>query len=85
MAQGDPADTLDLAASRLEAAVDRLADAIGPLAAAGPGSAESPGSGDGMVPRQEIAVLADRLDATLLRLRAALAEELRRGEDERAD
>ena len=33
-----------------------------------------------MVPRAEVAAMADRLDATIARLRRALAEELRTGD-----
>jgi hypothetical protein len=35
-----------------------------------------------MVPRTEVAALAQRLDSTITRLRGALAEELRHAEDD---
>jgi hypothetical protein len=53
------------AAERLEAAVDRLAEAI-PAALARPAP---PG-----VPAEDVAALAERLNATIARLRAALGE-----------
>lgn len=51
-----------LAAARLEAAVERLAQALAARVADG-------------VPREEVAALAARLDETLARLRAALDED----------
>lgn len=63
-------DPVAEAAARLEAAVDRLAQA---LARPRP----RPDVED-MVPRAEVAAIAERLDATIARLRGAIAEELRR-------
>lgn len=72
------ADLLGLATARLEAAVERLADVLGP-ALQRRAEAESDAEG---VPRAEVAALAARLDQTITRLRGALAEEMRRAEDE---
>jgi hypothetical protein len=55
------------ALARLEAAVERLA-----IAAARPREAVAPGEG---VPRAQVQAIADRLDETIARLRAALGEE----------
>jgi len=65
------ADPVAAAAARLEAAVAELAALLArvPL----PTDAE----GDEMVPRAAVAAMADRLDATLVRLRQVLADELR--------
>ncbi|MBL6454413.1 hypothetical protein JMJ55_03690 [Belnapia sp. T6] len=64
-------DDLANAAARLETAVDRLTQILSRHAA-------SPAAEDGeMVPRAEVAAMAERLDATIARLRGALAEELR--------
>jgi hypothetical protein len=77
---GGSAQSLMRAAARLEMAVDRLALAIG---AARSAAAEAVAEDAmGAVPRAEVAALADRLDATIARLRGALAEEMRRAEDE---
>ena len=58
-----------LAAARLEAAVERLAEVL---------VRPQPPADDGdTVPRAEVAAMAERLDATIARLRAALADELR--------
>jgi len=64
---GDPTGR---ALSRLEAAVERLAEA----AARPRFDASATESGD-MVPRAAVAAIADRLDETIARLRAALGEE----------
>lgn len=72
------ADPLVQAATRLEAAVARLADVLG--AALQRRAAPEPAE-DG-VPRAEVAALAEKLDSTITRLRGALAEEMRRAEDE---
>lgn len=73
------------AAARLEAAVERLAEALGTAFAARragePAGPEGAAEGE-MVPRAEVAALADRLDATIARLRGVLAEDLRRAEEE---
>lgn len=62
-------DPVAAAAARLEAAVERLAENLSrPRALAEDAEA---------VPRAEVAAMAERLDATIARLRAALAEELR--------
>ncbi|HYZ31666.1 MAG TPA: hypothetical protein VE684_05210 [Crenalkalicoccus sp.] len=60
------------AAERLEAAVEHLAAAI---------AARTAADAD-MIPRTEVSALAERLDATVARLRTALAEEMRRAEEE---
>lgn len=67
-------DPVAMAAARLESAVERLA-----VAMARPRPAAAPAD---MVPRAEVAAMAERLDATIARLRLALAEELRAGETE---
>lgn len=65
------ADPVAQAAARLEAAVERLAE----IAARAPRpAADGSGGGDG-VPRAAVAAIADKLDATVARLRAALGEE----------
>jgi len=69
---GAEADAMEQALARLEGAVDRLAAAL----AAAPRPAPSAG-----VPRAQIAVLAERLDATLAALRAALADQDAVGQD----
>ncbi|MDN3564002.1 hypothetical protein ACFQY5_01640 [Paeniroseomonas aquatica] len=64
-------DPMAMAAARLEAAVERLAQAVArPRAVTGREDSET-------VPRAEVAAMAERLDATIARLRVALAEELR--------
>jgi hypothetical protein len=69
---GDSAgDPVGQAAARLEAAVESLARAF----------ERSRHDSEDMVPRAEVAAIADRLDATIARLRAAIAEELRRDHD----
>ena len=68
------------AAARLEAAVERLAEAL-PAALARLRQADSPGSDADSVPRAEVAALAARLDATILRLRAAMQDELRQADE----
>jgi hypothetical protein len=74
---GDP--TMQ-AAARLEAAVERLAEAL-PAALARLRQAGNPGSDADSVPRAEVAALAARLDATILRLRAAMQDELRQADE----
>jgi hypothetical protein len=77
---GGKSDPVVQAAARLEAAVERLAEALGgALAARG---AETSAHAADMVPRAEVAALAQRLDSTITRLRGALAEELRHAEDD---
>lgn len=71
---GDP---LMQAAARLEAAVERLAQAL-PAALARAHAA--PDQSD-MVPRAEVAALAARLDATIARLRTAMQDEFRHSDD----
>jgi hypothetical protein len=66
-------DPVSMAAARLEAAVERLARSVANARVLAGDTAEE---GD-MVPRSEVAALAERLDATIARLRIALAEELR--------
>ncbi|WP_149538222.1 hypothetical protein [Siccirubricoccus phaeus] len=74
---GDPASTdpVTKAAMRLEAAVEKLAALLA-------ASQERLAAGTETVPRAEVAILAERLDATLGRLRLALAEELRGAPEE---
>ncbi|MDO9707780.1 hypothetical protein [Paracraurococcus lichenis] len=67
-------DPVALAAARLESAVEML---VTVLSRPRPAPAEAD-----MVPRAEVAAMAERLDATIARLRVALAEELRSGERE---
>ena len=70
------------AAARLEAAVERLASVLETALATAPGpdAAEAEMLNldrPDMVSRAEVAAIAERLEATILRLRAALPEELR--------
>lgn len=58
-------DSTALAVARLEAALDRLAEALSRWRAE---------QGEEGVPRAEVAALSARLDETLSRLRAALEE-----------
>ena len=63
VAGGDPTGR---ALARLEAAVERLAQA----------AARPRVSGDGdLIPRAQVQIIADRLDETIARLRSALGEE----------
>jgi len=62
-----PGDPTSRALARLEEAVDRLAEA-----AAQPREPAVAGEG---VPRAAVAAIADRLDETIARLRAALGED----------
>jgi hypothetical protein len=64
------ADPVMAAAARLEAAVAELAAVLSRPSAL----AEAEGE---MVPRAAVAAMAERLDATLMRLRHVLADELR--------
>jgi hypothetical protein len=64
------ADPVAAAAMRLEAAVTALAAAL----TRRPSMAEADGE---LVPRAAVAAMAERLDATLVRLRHVLADELR--------
>ena len=69
-ADGAGGDPTGRALARLEAAVERLADAASrPRPVAAPGAA-----GEG-VSRAAVAAIADRLDETIARLRAALGED----------
>ena len=78
-------DPVAMATARLEAAVERLAEAfaqgMGPGMGSGTardgGTSYLPAEDIDMVPRSEVAAMAERLDATIARLRVALAEELR--------
>ena len=74
--EGGSTDPVMQAAARLEAAVERLAQVLGGVLG------DRAGAGGEGVPRAEVAALAERLDSTITRLRGALAEELRRAEDE---
>lgn len=67
---GDPTSR---ALARLEEAVERMAEAAR-LAAAEPRPVVAAGSGEG-IPRAAVAAIADRLDETIARLRAALGED----------
>ena len=68
----DPGDPVAIATARLESAVEKLVSAL---------SRPRPPAEEGeTVPRAEVAAMAERLDATIARLRLALAEELRAGE-----
>ncbi|MFZ4407094.1 MAG: hypothetical protein ACOYOH_07130 [Paracraurococcus sp.] len=71
-------DPVALAAARLESAVEAL---VTVLSRPRPMAEESDLPPD-MVPRAEVAAMAERLDATIARLRQALAEELRTGESQ---
>ena len=62
-------DTIASAMMRLEAALDRLGRAVEARRAAAP-----PIEGD-MVPKAAVAALANRLDATIARLRANLEDQ----------
>jgi hypothetical protein len=77
----DVRDPVAMAAARLESAVEALVTAL-----SRPKSMAVPLQGDeaDMVPRAEVAAMAERLDATIARLRLALAEGLRTG-DHHAD
>jgi hypothetical protein len=66
-------DPVALAAARLESAVETL---VAALSRPRPVAEEAEGLHDS-VPRSEVAAMAERLDATIARLRQALAEELR--------
>jgi hypothetical protein len=72
-------DPVAAAAARLEAAVERLgraATAARAVIAAARAGAAAGGAAIAAGPnRAELAALADRLDATILKLRAALGEE----------
>lgn len=73
----DLRDPVAMAAARLESAVEALVTVLSrprPMPASGAGDEAE------MVPRAEVAAMAERLDATIARLRLALAEELRAGE-----
>ena len=70
-------DPVAMAAARLESAVEALVSA---LSRPKPMAAPLQGDEADMVPRAEVAAMAERLDATIARLRLALAEELRTGE-----
>ncbi len=66
------------AAARLEAAVERLAQAVQARLSQPPDATETDtpeAEPSDMVPRAEVAALADRLEATIARLRAVLPEE----------
>ncbi len=67
---GDP---VGQAAARLEDAVEALARALA--------RGFAPQDLEDLVPRAEVTAIADRLDATIARLRAAIAEETRRDQD----
>ncbi|TDH60161.1 hypothetical protein E2C06_23305 [Dankookia rubra] len=70
----DSRDPVAMAAARLESAVEAL---VGALSRPRPMAAPPRGDDADMVPRAEVAAMAERLDATIARLRLALAEELR--------
>ncbi len=64
-------DATSLALAKLEAAVERLADAASRPRPESDGAAIPADS----VPRAAVAAIADRLDETIARLRAALGED----------
>lgn len=64
-------DATSLALAKLEAAVERLADAAARPRPLSEDGAIPPDS----VPRAAVAAIADRLDETIARLRAALGED----------
>ena len=70
-------DPLTVAATRLEAAIERLAASLARPRA--PQDMLRPGAAADMVPRAEVEALTLRLEATIARLKAALAEQ---GSDE---
>jgi hypothetical protein len=73
-------DPVAMAAARLESAVEALVTVLSrPRPVAEDGDL-APDMVHDMVPRAEVAAMAERLDATIARLRQALAEELRAGE-----
>jgi hypothetical protein len=74
----DVRDPVAMAAARLESAVEALVTA---LSRPRPSVAPLQGDEADMVPRAEVAAMAERLDATIARLRLALAEELRTAEN----
>lgn len=79
----DLRDPVAMAAARLESAVEALVTVLSrPRPAAAPGGASTFGDEADMVPRAEVAAMAERLDATIARLRLALAEELRASESQ---
>jgi hypothetical protein len=67
-------DPMVVAATRLEAAVERLADRLTEVL-----SRTRPAEQAEMVPQAEVLALAERLDDAIARLRVAVAEELRGG------
>ncbi len=69
----NPIDTTLLAAERLEAALERLAEVL--EARLAEQSEHVPAASGDMVPRAEVERLAQRLDDALARLRAMLGEE----------
>lgn len=69
---GSATDPALRAVLRLEAAVERLADAIGRRLAE---DAAALDAARAAVPREAVAALADRMDATLAGLRAALRDQ----------
>jgi hypothetical protein len=73
----DVRDPVAMAAARLESAVEAL---VAVLSRPRPAAAPIAGDEAEMIPRAEVAAMAERLDATIARLRLALAEELRAGE-----
>ena len=74
----DVRDPVAMAAARLESAVEAL---VAALSRPRPMAAPLQGDEADMVPRAEVAAMAERLDATIARLRLALAEELRTAEN----
>jgi hypothetical protein len=72
------ADPVVQATARLEAAVERLIQALDR-------ALDGPRPDADTVPRSEVAAMAERLDATIARLRLALAEDGRAGDPEREE
>jgi hypothetical protein len=70
---------------RLESAVEALARALQSARERDPGATDGAGAAGepaDTVPRAEVAAMAVRLDATIARLRVALADDPRHGEPE---
>ncbi|MBE9604381.1 hypothetical protein IAI18_05855 [Acetobacteraceae bacterium H6797] len=67
-------DPVALAATRLETAVERLAEVLARRLAQAPAAGTSPEAVADMVPRAEVIALAEKLDDTIARLRAAIGD-----------
>jgi hypothetical protein len=76
---GGSANSLAAAVGRLETAIERLAEAVAVAQASPRDPALTPAE---CVPRAEVAALAERLEVTITRLRSAIADEFRRGDED---